>query len=730
MSPNPPSLTASLLSRSKTIDILHLEDDQRFADLVATYLERERDHFAVHTETDPQDALTTLRDSDTAFDCIVSDYDMPESNGLEVLQRVRENHPDLPFVLFTGKGSEEIASEAITAGVTEYLQKGGGTEQYQVLANRIQNAVEHYWAERYLDRGLEAIETAHDGIAILSNDGEIEYLNSAYAELLGYERDELVGAHWETLYRDADVDEIYDVLLPAARDGRWQGQTSFVRKDRTVIDLEHTLSYTDDGSLICTLSKPTTDDTVETELSVRERAMNEAPVGITLTDPHAEDNPIIYANDEFTSISGYERDEVLGRNCRFLQGEQTRDEPVANLRAAVENRESVTVELRNYRADGTEFWNRVRIAPLFDDNGDIEYFVGFQDDVTKKKTHEEQLRSQAARLEALFEHSPDMIAIHDANGVICDVNGRMCTKLGYTEDEIIGKTVWELDAAADPDRARSFWESLPTNVPQRFEGELKRADGTTVPVEIHLIRLALDGKDRFVAMDRDITEQKKRQTELVEQNERLDHFTRIVSHDLRNPIQLAQGRLELLQAECDSDHIADIENALDRMEALTEDLLTLARVGTAAMEIEAVALDEILRECWGTVATKDATLAVETDRTIATDRDQLKQLFENLFRNAIEHAGETVTVTVGETADGFYVEDDGPGIPESASDEIFEAGYTTAENGTGFGLNIVSRVVDAHDWTVAITEGAEGGARFEISLQNGECERGSSPTEC
>ncbi len=719
MSPNSLSAThTSAIPSSNTIDILHIEDDPRFADLVATFLERERESFAVHTETDPQNALTTIRDGDITFDCIVSDYDMPGLNGLEVLHHVREENPDLPFILFTGKGSEEIASEAITAGVTEYLQKGGGTEQYQILANRIQNAVEHYWAKRYLDRGFEAIETAHDGIAILSQDGHIEYLNSAYAELLGYERDELIGVHWETLYQNEDVDEIYDVLLPAARDGRWHGHTSFVRKDRTMIELEHTLSYSDDGSLICTLSKPTTDEAVQTELSVRERAMNEASIGIILTNPHAEDNPIIYANDEFADLTGYEKDEVLGRNCRFLQGKQTRKESVAKLREAVDNREPVTVELRNYRADGTEFWNRVRIAPLFDDNGDIEYFVGFQDDVTKKKTHEEQLRSQTARLEALFEHSPDMITIHDANGIIRDVNQRLCTELNYTEDEVIGKTVWELDTAADPDQARSFWEDLPTNTPQRFEGELERKDGTTIPVEVHLIRIDLDGKDRFVAMDRDITEQKKQKREIINQNERLDRFTSIVSHDLRNPIQLAQGRLGLLQEECDSKHIPDIENALDRMDALIEELLTLAQVGDDAMEIEEMALDEILHECWSTVATKDATLAVETDQMVAADRDQLQQLFENLFRNAIEHAGENVTVTVGETANGFYVEDNGPGIPESEHDEIFEAGYTTAEDGTGFGLNIVSRVVDAHDWTITITKGSEGGARFEIHLLN------------
>lgn len=617
-------------------------------------------------------------------------------------------------ILFTGKGSEEIASEAITAGVTEYLQKGGGTEQYQVLANRIQNAVEHHRAERYLDRGLEAIETAHDGIAILSEDGRIEYVNSAYVDLLGYERDELVGSHWETLYRDKDIDEIYDSVLPAAQTGRWNGRTSFVQKDGSMIDLEHTLSYTNDGSLICTISDPAADESVETALSVRERAMNEAPVGIVLTDPHAEDNPIIYVNDGFTDLTGYESHDVLGRNCRFLQGERTREESVAQFRDAIDRREPVTVELRNYRADGTEFWNRVRIAPLFDD-GDIEYFVGFQDDVTRKKTHEERLRSQTARLEALFEHSPDPIAIHDADGVIRDVNQRMCDELGYTEDALIGKYVWEIDTTVEPDRARAFWEEFPTNTPRRFEGEIERKDGTTFPVEIHLIRLDLDGKDRFVAIDRDITEQKNQTRELVEQNERLDRFTSIVSHDLQNPLQVAQGRLDLLKKECDSDHISDIDYALDRMESLIEDLLALSQVGDDAMELEEAYLQAVVHECWSTVATKDATLDVTTDRAVEADREQLQQLFENVFRNAVDHADDDVTVTVGDTPDGFYIEDDGPGIPDSERDAIFDAGYTTAEDGTGYGLHIVASVVDAHNWSISVTGGSEGGARFEVT---------------
>ena len=650
-----------------------------------------------------------IRNDDTDFDCIVSDYDMPGLDGLELLQEIRTDYPDLPFVLFTGHGSEAIASEAITAGVTEYLQKGGGTEQYTVLANRVDQVVERYWADRYADRARQAIETAHGGINILDADGHIQYINEASANLLGYDREQLLGQHWETLYRDEDVDEVYDELLPEARHGQWQGQTTFERKDGGVLETHHTLTVSADGSLVCTFSPVD-----ETERSLRERTMDEAPVGIVLFDPHAEGNPITYANDAFIDLTGYDRPDIVGRDWLCLLGEETCDDAVAELRSAVQNHNRTTVEMRNYRADGTEFWNRVRVAPVFDSDGQLAHFLSFHDDVTERKTAEERLRASTARLEALFESSPDMIVIHDADGVVHDVNEQTCSELGYTASELVGQSVWDIDSAADRERAQAFWDDLPTNCPRRFEGDFQRSDGTTIPVEVHLIRLDLDGEDRFVAMDRDITEQKAREAQLLRQNERLDRFSSVVSHDLRNPLQLAQGRLELLEAEHTSEHTEDIVYALDRMDTLIDDLLAFARIGDEAMEIEPVDLSELVRTSWETVETADARLIVETERGVDADRDKLQQLFENLFRNSVEHGGADVTVSVGDTDSGFYVADDGPGISAAERGDVFEAGFSTTDAGTGFGLNIVRQIVDAHDWEISIAESDDGGTRFDV----------------
>ena len=131
------------------IFILHVDDERDLGDLASLYLERENDQFTVITESTVESALETLAEQE--FDCIVSDYDMPGMNGLEFLEAVRSTHPSLPFILFTGKGSEEIASEAISAGVTDYLQKEIGSDQYTVLANRIENTVAQSRAEREVE---------------------------------------------------------------------------------------------------------------------------------------------------------------------------------------------------------------------------------------------------------------------------------------------------------------------------------------------------------------------------------------------------------------------------------------------------------------------------------------------------------------------------------------------------------------------------------------------------
>jgi signal transduction histidine kinase len=191
----------------------------------------------------------------------------------------------------------------------------------------------------------------------------------------------------------------------------------------------------------------------------------------------------------------------------------------------------------------------------------------------------------------------------------------------------------------------------------------------------------------------------------------LEKFANVVSHDLRNPLSVATGRIEMV----DSEHADVIERNLDRMETIIEDVLTLAREGKSVEETEPVDLSSLATQCWENVETADASLSTDDDISIMADQSRCRQLLENLIRNSVEHVGDDVSIHIGRREGGFYFEDDGPGIPEDKREEVFEAGYTTNRDGTGFGLNIVREVAEAHGWSVEITEGSEGGARFDFT---------------
>jgi PAS domain S-box-containing protein len=863
-----------------TIRILHVDDEPDFADMAGMFLEREDDRFSIDTATSASEGLKQLDEGE--YDCIVSDHDMPGKNGIEFLNAVREEYPDLPFILFTGKGSEEIASEAISAGVTDYLQKGADSSKYRVLANRITNAVTEYTTRHFRrltnQDPLMILERINDAFLALDNDWRFTYVNEQAADIFGKPADELLG------------ERIWDLF------------------------------------------------------------------------PETTDTPFY-----------------------------------KHYRAAKSENEPRTIE--EY-FEPWDSWYQEYIYPSADGLSVI-----FRD-ITDQKNREERLEQTSSRLQALYENSPDMINVLNPDGTILDVNRRFSEELGYEKDEVIGKPIWEIDQLVDPEDVQTLLGGFSTGERHKFEGRYERADSSTAPVEVHLLRLELNDEDRFMAISRDITarkdreqtvtalhdvadeihratteeevaqvmveavaemldmpingvalhdpvenvlrivaatdpvsdavgelptfqpgecfawevfetgetsrtddvslipdrhtpgspirseilvplgehgvaligstevgsfdetdvslvellashvetaldrinrerdleasearyrsltddvldtssvgtfildsnfevvwlnevvgeylgidredilgadkrrlvkdhikdrfedsetfaetvlatyddntyveefechilpgkdrderwlkhwsqpitsglyeggriehytditERKHRENELQRQNNRLDAFASLVSHDLRNPLNVAEGRLELAQEECNSEHLDAVATAHDRMATLIEDLLTLAREGGRVNETEAVNLGELAETTCQTVETGDATVRTQVDQTIQADRSCLSQLLENLIRNAVEHGGEDVTVTVGKLADGFYVEDDGPGISDHEREAVFEVGYSTANDGTGFGLAIVKQVVDSHGWDIHVIDGANGGTRFEIT---------------
>jgi PAS domain S-box-containing protein len=891
-----------------------VDDDPEFSDLAAEFLERQDDRFVVETASDAAAGRDRLDDD---IDCVVSDYEMPGMDGIEFLTAVREAYPDLPFILFTGKGSEEVASDAISADVTDYLRKGSGTDQYELLANRITNAVSQVRAEQQLEaerRRFQALfENLSQGVVEVEWEGDtpvVQQVNPGFTEVFGYDADEVVGESLdEYVVPEAEVEDLQRLnrrirskeslyseevtrvtadgprrfLLQTATYGDGSGAfavyTDITERKRREREVERqnrrlralfenfpepTIAYTfrDGGPYVMDVNTAFArrfgrdaeaatgervdellvpperreaaqrlSDRVKAGELIDEEVHRRAPDGIgdfrlrniPIPDDDCIDGYCVYAditaykrrerelerqNDLFrkaqamADIGAWEYDivddEFLWSEQMYeIHGHPTDSEPTIEeaigdyhpedrstvreaLTGAIERGEPYDVEARIRTPEGDCRWVRARGDPQTEDGSRVRV-RGTVQNITEHRDRERALQRERDRYQSLFENNPLIIWEEDFSeavayleeitaGVddvetylrehpeeitelrerveIIDVNQNAVEYYDAPSKEVLIDNVEELFGAGAIEAMAAEWAGI-ADGRTRFRNEVVShtlsGEEHRELVDMFVPEDSADDYSRVYVIGTDITEQKQRERELKRQNERLDEFASVVSHDLRSPLSVAAGRLELAATECDSDHIDAVADAHDRMEALIDDLLELARQGHPVGETEPVDLETTLGRCWETVETGEASLRVDIDRPIQADPSRLRQLLENLYRNSVEHgstgsrtksddavehgatgnrakpgdsvehAGPGVTVTVGTLEGGFYVEDDGPGIPEDERENVFEAGYSTAGDGTGFGLSIVKEVAEAHGWTVAATEGSDGGARFEFT---------------
>jgi PAS domain S-box-containing protein len=460
------------------VSVLYVNDEPELLEFAVTGLEREFARLSVRTATSVEEGLKLFRGGN--IDCIVSDYHMPDQTGIDFLRKIREMDADMPFILFTNTGSEQVASDAISAGVSDYLVRETLDNQYQLLATKILSQVEkHRTAQRaaQTDRRLrELSEVSNDALWVFSPEwDELLFINSAHERLFG------------------------------------QSQEALRSNPTSFLDKIH----------------PDDIDRVK----------------------HAMDR--------------------------------------------ASNGELIQVEYRIRKSDSVQLWVESRCQPIMGEDGDVL---------------------------------------------------------------------------------------------------------------------------RLIGMTRDVTDRKVREEALAEKNKQLEEFTGTVAHDIRNPLSIASGHLELARQECDSEHLAPTEDALARIEQLLSDLLELAKAGETIGDLSEATLAEIATESFRDISDTNASLEIASSRRLLCNPLRLREALGNLFRNAIEHNTEPVTITVGTLSEkGFYIEDDGVGIPDSDWSKVFESGYTTIQNGTGFGLAIVKQIIDAHGWDIKISASSAGGARFELT---------------
>jgi len=432
---------------------------------------------------------------------------------------------------------------------------------------------------------------------------------------------------------------------------------------------------------------------------------------------------ITYVSPSITDTLGYEPEELLGEIGYEYQPPETRKAVADAIETTLTDPDTTqTVETRFRHADGSWVWIEATLQNRIDDT-DIGGILVNSRDISERKRREHQFRELAEEYRTLLEVVEDAIFSITVESTDTGyvfrferVNQSYEDQTGLTTEEVCNKTPTEVfgDEVGMEIRA-NYHRCVRSCKPITYQEEVPVETGARF-WQTNLAPVTNGEVTQIIGITRDVTKQVKRERQLQSQKEQLDEFASVVSHDLRNPLNIAQGRAELLSEGRESDHLDPIVRSLDRMEEIILDTLTLARQGQVVSEQESIELVNIIGACWKTVSTAEATIEIEDEITIKGDRSRLQHIFENLFRNAIEHGGTDVTVRVGELDQhGIYVEDTGPGIPEDARKEVFDAGYTSATGGTGFGLTIVKRIAEAHGWKVKIMEGTSGGARFEFT---------------
>ncbi|MBI2969197.1 MAG: EAL domain-containing protein, partial [Gammaproteobacteria bacterium] len=486
--------------------ILFIEDNAADVELYTTFLKRQLRDAQIEPCPTVADAARHLAGTRRAdYDLILADLNLPDGSGLDILTILADGRVALPVIVLIGSGDETTTIAALKAGAADYIRKGAaGLHQ---LPGMILRAIEEHRRTGpirlksirvlYVDDDKQDIDLTRRHLARHARHISVEQIGDAEAALeqlgrpgaekrydvlmLDYRLPGMTGLELLKDVRFRLKLKVPAIIVTGAGDEEVAveslrlGAASYIRKDagyliRLPAEIERAFL----------LGVSTRE---QEELRLREKAIEAAANGIVITDPNQDDNPVIYANAAFERMTGYERSEILGRNCRFLQGRRKNQPGLGILRDAIARGEGAHVELQNFRKDGTPYRAEIVTTPVRDPGGNLTHFVGIIEDISDRKRKEEALRLTAK----VFENSNEAMFICDSRHRVTRINNAYCKITGHTEDEVIGRQSGILDSAAkDAGASTSFWRNLRVKGNWSGESYARRKDGSQYPIWLNV----------------------------------------------------------------------------------------------------------------------------------------------------------------------------------------------------------------------------------------------------
>jgi two-component system, cell cycle sensor histidine kinase and response regulator CckA len=735
------------------VRILLVDDNPDDRALVATELQREFPALEIREVFDQKGLERALNEKD--FDLTITDYQLRWSNGLAVLREVKHKYPECPVIMFTSTGNEEIAVEAMKAGLDDYVLKA--LKHFVRLRASVRAAIEKAKLQRAQRAAEMRFRGLFDNVPIglfsVSPVGEIIDANAALAEMLGYHsREDLIGMNardfqvshddelkWITRLHEEGIIRELEVEL-----NRPDGLTIWLRVSARAVrdDRGKTLFY--QGAMEDVTERKNAEMVLRQSEERFQAFMDYSPVVAFMKD---EQGRYVYVNSRWEQFFQLkiddlrEKDDLTLFDPEFVKTIRENDRKVLATNKPMESVERIRAPDGTFRT-----WIVIKF-PVADEWG-RKFAGGVCIDITERERAEEATRQSEKLFRDLFESSPDAIFVEDLQGAVLDVNPAACRLHATTRESLIGKKAVDLTPADKRDEVAREFQKLARGEMTRFESVSLAADGRTAPVAISASRFEYMGKPALLVHVRDMTEHKRLQEQFLH-SQKMEAVGRLaggIAHDFNNLLTAIIGYNALTLSELPGGHplrknADEIKHAADRAANLTRQLLAFSRKQTQQLRVldfNAVVteIEKLVRRLIGEHIELITLPGSELGR-VRADRGQIEQVIVNLVvnaRDAMPEGGKLIIRTGNvsisgrelwqskEIAPGDYIllsiSDTGVGITDEVKQHLFEPFFTTKEQGKGTGLGLATcyGIVEQSGGHIVCHSQPGKGTTFEIYL--------------